>query len=163
VPCVCGLGESTETHCLPIIKGTAKALTAEAVMRARYAGYVLGEIDFIMDSLHPEHRKDVDRKSSETWSKKAKWLGLEILSTKDGGENDDSGEVEFRAHFEMKELRQEHHERATFERYNGKWYFVDGQQVSNVPVVREGPRVGRNDPCPCGSGKKHKKCCGKAA
>lgn len=26
---------------------------------------------------------------------------------------------------------------------------------------REGPKVGRNDPCPCGSGKKYKKCCGK--
>jgi len=30
-----------------------------------------------------------------------------------------------------------------------------------VPTVREGPKVGRNDPCPCGSGKKYKKCCGK--
>ncbi len=29
-----------------------------------------------------------------------------------------------------------------------------------VPVRREGPKVGRNDPCPCGSGKKYKKCCG---
>ncbi|WP_300923614.1 SEC-C metal-binding domain-containing protein, partial [uncultured Desulfovibrio sp.] len=28
---------------------------------------------------------------------------------------------------------------------------------------REGPKVGRNDPCPCGSGKKYKKCCGRAA
>ena len=27
---------------------------------------------------------------------------------------------------------------------------------------REAPRVGRNDPCPCGSGKKYKKCCGRA-
>ena len=27
-------------------------------------------------------------------------------------------------------------------------------------VVHEGPRIGRNDPCPCGSGKKYKKCCG---
>ena len=27
---------------------------------------------------------------------------------------------------------------------------------------RESPRVGRNDPCPCGSGKKYKKCCGRA-
>ena len=27
-------------------------------------------------------------------------------------------------------------------------------------VVRQGPKVGRNDPCPCGSGKKYKKCCG---
>ncbi len=30
-----------------------------------------------------------------------------------------------------------------------------------APVVREGAKVGRNDPCPCGSGKKYKKCCGK--
>ncbi|HCS73087.1 MAG TPA: hypothetical protein DIW17_04340, partial [Clostridiales bacterium] len=28
------------------------------------------------------------------------------------------------------------------------------------PVRREGPKIGRNDPCPCGSGKKYKKCCG---
>lgn len=27
------------------------------------------------------------------------------------------------------------------------------------PFIREEPRVGRNDPCPCGSGKKYKKCC----
>ena len=29
------------------------------------------------------------------------------------------------------------------------------------PYQRSGPKVGRNDPCPCGSGKKFKKCCGK--
>ena len=28
-----------------------------------------------------------------------------------------------------------------------------------TPVVRDAPKVGRNDPCPCGSGKKYKKCC----
>ena len=32
-----------------------------------------------------------------------------------------------------------------------------------VPIRREGPKIGRNDVCPCGSGKKHKRCClGKA-
>jgi preprotein translocase subunit SecA len=29
-----------------------------------------------------------------------------------------------------------------------------------TPYKRESPKVGRNDPCPCGSGKKYKKCCG---
>ncbi len=29
------------------------------------------------------------------------------------------------------------------------------------PVVRSGPKIGRNEPCPCGSGKKYKKCCGR--
>jgi hypothetical protein len=32
-----------------------------------------------------------------------------------------------------------------------------------VPIVRDTPKVGRNDPCPCGSGKKFKKCCGNLA
>ena len=32
-------------------------------------------------------------------------------------------------------------------------------QAATTPVRREGPKVGRNDPCPCGSGKKYKKCC----
>ena len=37
-----------------------------------------------------------------------------------------------------------------------------GGEVAKVEtVVHEGPKVGRNDPCPCGSGKKYKKCCGK--
>jgi uncharacterized protein YecA (UPF0149 family) len=29
------------------------------------------------------------------------------------------------------------------------------------PIRRDAPKVGRNDPCPCGSGKKYKKCCGR--
>lgn len=32
---------------------------------------------------------------------------------------------------------------------------------SQAPIHHDGPKVGRNDPCPCGSGKKHKKCCGR--
>ncbi|WP_255875329.1 SEC-C metal-binding domain-containing protein [Microbulbifer elongatus] len=33
--------------------------------------------------------------------------------------------------------------------------------VPQAPVTRSTPKVGRNDPCPCGNGKKFKKCCGK--
>ncbi len=35
-----------------------------------------------------------------------------------------------------------------------------GGKAGSTPIVRDGPKVGRNDPCPCGSGKKFKKCCG---
>ena len=43
---------------------------------------------------------------------------------------------------------------------------VDGGKKISTPeysqtVVNEGPKIGRNDPCPCGSGKKYKNCCGK--
>ena len=39
----------------------------------------------------------------------------------------------------------------------------ESKEVSHMPVTNEGPKVGRNDPCPCGSGKKYKNCCGKNA
>jgi preprotein translocase subunit SecA len=38
-----------------------------------------------------------------------------------------------------------------------------GQPARPETVVRDQPKVGRNDPCPCGSGKKYKKCHGQAA
>lgn len=34
------------------------------------------------------------------------------------------------------------------------------EQRNARTVINDGPKVGRNDPCPCGSGKKYKKCCG---
>jgi preprotein translocase subunit SecA len=37
----------------------------------------------------------------------------------------------------------------------------DQPEGARQPVLRQGPKVGRNDPCPCGSGKKFKQCCGK--
>ena len=61
---------------------------------------------------------------------------------------------------------------APTEREKGQWYFVDGDShlhradedvehahASHEPVVRTQNKVGRNDPCPCGSEKKFKKCC----
>ena len=38
-------------------------------------------------------------------------------------------------------------------------HFLKQRAPASKPVTRETPKVGRNDPCPCGSGKKYKKCC----
>ncbi|MBK9139935.1 MAG: SEC-C domain-containing protein [Verrucomicrobia bacterium] len=35
------------------------------------------------------------------------------------------------------------------------------EELAKAKPVRTGPKVGRNDPCPCGSGKKYKQCCGR--
>ena len=40
--------------------------------------------------------------------------------------------------------------------------FAGGEEEAAKPIRNKGPRIGRNDPCPCGSGKKYKKCCGAA-
>jgi len=41
-------------------------------------------------------------------------------------------------------------------------YWLERRAISTAPVRRDSPKVGRNDPCPCGSGKKYKHCCGTA-
>jgi len=128
-------------------------------MRSRYTAYVLGEIDYIVDSHDPATRHEVDANGARQWSREADWEGLTIHEAK-GGEGDDEGVVEFTARYEMQGREIRHRERAEFKRINGRWYYHDGEMVKAKPVVREGPKVGRNDPCPCGSGKKYKKCCG---
>lgn len=127
-------------------------------MRARYAAYVLGEIDFIIDSVHPDSPGEADRRTTEAWSKNADWQGLEVVTSEAGGEQDEEGMVEFIARFNVQDTAQQHHERARFKRHNKKWLYLDGDEIKPQPIRRAAPRVGRNDPCPCGSGKKFKKC-----
>jgi SEC-C motif-containing protein len=128
-------------------------------MRARYTGYVKGEVDFLLGSLHPDGSSGVDRESTRQWSQNADWHGLEILSTSAGAEKDETGEVEFVAKYSMQGEPQRHHERAYFKRHNGNWLFLDGQEIHPAPVVGPKVKIGRNDNCLCGSGSKFKKCC----
>jgi SEC-C motif-containing protein len=161
--CPCGKGESLETCCGPYLDGKALPDTAEALMRSRYSAYVVGNIDYIVGTHDPERIKEVDRKNTEQWSKTAEWLGLEILSTEQGTPEDEVGVVEFVARYKLSGVKVEHRERALFRKHSSRWVFVDGMEIKGPPVVRTEPRVGRNDPCPCGSGKKYKKCHGLAA
>ena len=158
--CPCGSKVPYEECCRPVIKGKRAAKTAEQLMRSRYSAYVEKEIPYLRTSLHPDHRNDYDEKSSREWAESAEWHSLEILDTVGGGAGDSEGEVEFIVDFTQQGVRQRHHERSKFAREGTKWYFVSGKEVKPKPVVRAEPKVGRNDPCPCGSGKKHKKCCG---
>ena len=124
-------------------------------MRSRYAAYVLGNIDYIEKTHNPNAREEVDRKGAEEWSKQATWDGLEIHTSSEEG---DEGVVEFTARYIVQGRLFRHRERAEFKRMDGKWRYMDGEMVKGKPVVRDTPKVGRNEPCPCGSGKKFMKC-----
>ena len=159
-PCPCQSGKAYAECCEPLILGVEKALTAEALMRSRYTAHVKTQIDYIYQTTHPSKRHTVDRDKVKAWSKKSQWQGLEILKTTAGGSEDQSGTVEFVARYREKDRPVRHHEIAQFVKNQDCWYFMDGQAPKPVPTVRQGPKIGRNDPCPCGSGKKYKKCCG---
>ena len=127
-------------------------------MRARYSAFVTGAVDFIVNSTHPRPRKEIDLSFIQEWSETSTWHGLQILETK--VVNEDKALVSFEAHYTQNDKEQSHREKSVFEREDGEWKFVTGDELKNPTVRYETPRPGRNDPCPCGSGKKYKKCHG---
>jgi SEC-C motif-containing protein len=127
-------------------------------MRARYTAHVNVDVDFLFKSTHPDHRSGFGHKETKDWAENSEWYGLEILDSTKGGIKDDTGEVEFIARLRDREGRRSHHERARFSRVKKQWYFIDGTMVKSPPVNTS--KIGRNEPCPCGSGSKYKKCCG---
>ncbi|NVK18793.1 MAG: YchJ family protein [Methylocystaceae bacterium] len=157
--CPCGSRQEYAVCCEPFHQGAA-APTAEKLMRSRYSAFEKGEMQYLEDTLIEEARVDYDAAETDTWAKSAIWKKLEIGKTEAGQENDETGIVEFKAYFKMNGQHQVHHEISRFAKRDGRWYYVDGEmnpkQEQRIVTVK----AGRNDPCPCGSGKKYKKCCG---
>jgi len=157
--CPCGSGSNYNDCCEVFISGKSPAPTAEKLMRSRYSAYVKVECDYILSTTHPDNRADIDMEEMKSWAEGSDWKGLEILGTNKGQANDTGGRVEFVANYDVDGTPQKHHEVADFSKVDDNWVFVDGQIIRGT-LVRTGPKVGRNDPCSCGSGKKFKKCCG---
>jgi SEC-C motif-containing protein len=139
-------------------EGPGRASTAEALMRSRYTAFTLADVDYIEKTTDPSSRSNFDREGTTEWAKNSEWIGLEIANTSGGQKGDADGIVEFVAKYRYDGVERAHHERAEFTFRDGRWYFLDGKLV-HAPVRNEN-KIGRNDPCTCGSGKKYKKCCG---
>ena len=159
--CPCKSGKPFGECCGPVISGEVKAETAEALMRARYSSYVTGDVQFLKTSATESVQEEFDEEASKAWSAAAEWHGLEIIATERGGKDDSDGIVEFRAMYTASGEFCNHHEVSKFVKGADGWKFDDGELVGETPIVREEPKIGRNDACPCGSGRKYKKCCGK--
>ena len=146
-PCPCGSGHSLAVCCGPFLAGEAAAPSAEALMRSRYTAFCRRQWDYLARTQEAPF---------ETGGEEASWLGLEVLAVTGGGEEDDAGTVEFAARYRLGGVEGRLHEISRFRREDGLWLYVDGE----FPSGQRRRRVGRNDPCPCGSGRKYKKCCG---
>ena len=158
VDCPCGSGADEGACCGPLLAG-APAPTALALMRSRYTAYVRRAVPYLIHTHDPATRATVKRDELERWCRETTWRGLEIVTTVAGGVADNAGLVEFIARGVARGNPFTHHERSRFRRVEGRWVYVDGEGVKPRPATRT-KTVGRNDPCPCGSGRKYKKCCG---
>lgn len=159
--CPCSSQNQYNECCEPIIEGQV-AETAEKLMRARYTAYTQVNMDFIEKTHDPATRKKTNMEENRAWAEQTQWKGLEIVNTEKGEAGDNWGKVEFKAKFESGGEPGAHHEVSEFNKKEGKWFFTNGKAPESFQIVNTEPKVGRNDPCVCGSGKKYKKCCGKA-
>jgi SEC-C motif-containing protein len=155
--CPCGIDKSYETCCEPYLKKVALPLTASALMRSRYTAFVIKDMDYLYDTLEPSSRKSYNAESVRAWAEGATWNSFTILKQEEGEENDTEGLVEFEARYSIEGVDKLHHERASFVKKDKRWYFNEGELVRLDPIRVN--KIGRNEPCPCGSGKKYKKCC----
>ncbi|UUT34531.1 YchJ family protein [Microbacterium elymi] len=120
--CPCGSIRSYDTCCGPLHRGEREAGTAAELMRARYSAYAVGVLDFVFRTWHPRTRPAaIEPTPGMTWT------GLEILATEDGGPEDESGVVEFRARFAADAGDGMLHERSRFARRARRWVYVDGE------------------------------------
>jgi len=158
--CNCGSTKSYEDCCGPLISGERSAETAEALLRSRYTAYARREIEYIKNTIHPEEKEKRDETAIRKWAEATEWTRLEILNVTDGGPEDKEGQIEFVSYYREKEKDKVHSELATFVKEEDTWYYKDSVAPKVKQYFRPGPKIGRNQPCPCGSGKKYKKCCG---
>ena len=117
-------------------------------MRSRYSAWVLGETDYLRASWHADYRPPEIGVDAAI-----RWLGLEIIA---GSADGDRAQVEFEARYLLDGKVDAIHEISDFLRQDGCWFYTRGEQLS--------PRFtpwnpARNEPCPCGSGLKFKRCC----
>lgn len=124
-------------------------------MRSRFTAYAMDNTDYILatwDAAAPPEKIAFSEENIV-------WQRLEIIDTKKGGINGNKGIVEFKAFYLNNGEAYMLHEISRFAKTNGRWFYVDGV-VKKVGKIIQQDNQGKNAPCPCGSGKKFKRCCG---
>ena len=154
--CPCGSGLLLSACCKPIIDSTARAKTAEALMRSRYTAYALRDIDHLEVTLDRSQLSDFDKNATAMWARDTVWVGLKILKTSAGSSDDKNGTVEFKAYYKRDGVVRKLHELSYFRKVDDAWLYSRGVSLQRE---RDASKIDRNEFCPCGSGKKYKKCC----
>ena len=148
--CPCQSGKSVEQCCARFITHQAQPENARDLMRSRFTAYVQQDTDYLMRTWHVDFRP-----AQLTLDNGIRWLGLDIIRFSEDG---DAAQVEFEAMLSADGRIDALHENSRFLRVDGQWLYTDGDMME---PRRRRLKIGRNEPCPCGSGLKFKRCCGK--
>ncbi len=148
-PCPCGSTTSFAECCALIIKDHSLAKTAEQLMRSRYTAFTLEDNNYLLKTWAKENRPE----TLNIEEAPVQWLDLKVENYEEGKEQDSKGTVTFTARFISSGHLCHLHEESRFVREDNKWFYLDGTPESSTK------KISRNEKCPCGSGKKYKRCC----
>lgn len=126
-------------------------------MRSRFTAFAFHNEAYILETWDTKTRPP----RVKFPEKGVEWTHLEILDKKKGESKDTKGVVEFKAYYQLNNEEYVVNEISRFRKEQGRWYYLDGA-VKSIAKVGQQISAGKNAPCPCGSGKKFKRCCGKA-
>lgn len=123
-PCPCGTGTAYDGCCGPLHRNERPAAGVEELMRSRYSAYAVGAVDHLFRTWHPRTRPaDVSPDENLVWT------GLEVLDVVEPATGDQTGVVEFRAHWTWQGRSGVIHERSRFEQRAGRWTYLDGDSL----------------------------------
>jgi SEC-C motif-containing protein len=153
--CPCGSGKPTGSCCGPVLSGARAAATAEELMRARFTAHATRDFAF----LHRTHRPTAHRPFVPPEGEPAiRWTRL-VIHSHLPGRTPDLAYVDFSAYGIEEGAERVLDENAEFVREAGAWLYNRALREGPAPFRNPSKKPGRNDPCPCGSGKKYKHCC----
>ncbi|MFD2166894.1 YchJ family protein [Thalassotalea euphylliae] len=152
--CPCCSGNAYQNCCLPFISGDSVPDTPEQLMRSRFSAYASAEAKYIIDTYSIEQRAAHTLDDISAWAEENKWIKLIIHST---DYLSAPSTVEFSAFYINQGNLIEMRECSNFVKQQGSWRYQDGDIIKHDIIQK----LARNDVCPCNSGKKYKKCCGK--
>ena len=113
-------------------------LNPKELMMSRYEAFVKEDWNYLVETSLHQTFEELNHPTT------IEWLKLDIIKV----HNDT---VEFKAYYKDKEQVQVLHEKSNFVLVDGVWKYKDGELYNS--------KIQRNEPCPCGSRKKFKKCC----
>jgi SEC-C motif domain protein len=116
--CPCGSGDEYDACCGRLHDG-APAPTAEALMRARYSAFAVGNLAYLLGTYHSSSRP-----GAFSLDPSIQWTRLAVLETEDGGLFDSAGTVRFRAVYAREGKRGVMDETSRFVREDGRWTYV---------------------------------------
>ena len=151
--CYCGSNVSYNSCCQPYHKGQRLPESCEQLMRSRYSAFCSQELNYIQNSCVADLQTEQSPEQLRDFVNHVHFVALQVLPLPRLAQAVDEGYVHFQVWYLLGQHLLSFRELSCFVYQQGRWLYSSGDVSEQAPQ-----KIGRNDPCPCGSGRKFKSC-----